>query len=122
MRSRYSRFKEYHTSADNLDFITPIALDETFSMYSRIIEIAELNHRYKNLSPYGEPALGKRGLYKNERVQADFPDIQQAYLWILNYSDGSHDLLDIAEKSGLSFDVIAEAAKILEQHELLEKI
>jgi aminopeptidase-like protein len=121
MRSRYSKFKEYHTSADNLDFITPKALGETFSIYMKVIEIAETNFKYKNLKPYGEPALGKRGLYKNERVQADFPRLQQAYIWVLNYSDESHDLLDIAEKSGLSYEIIADAAKVLESHELLNK-
>ncbi len=121
MRSRYSKFKEYHTSADNLDFIIPKALGETFRSYMKVIEIAERNFKYENLKPYGEPVLGKRGLYRNERVQADFPDIQQAYLWVLNFSDGNHDLLDIAEKSGLSFDIIAEAATILEKHDLLKK-
>lgn len=121
MRSRYWKFKEYHTSADNLDFITPKALGETFSIYLRVIEIAEKNFKYENLKPHGEPALGKRGIYRNERILADFQDIQQAYLWILNFSDENHDLLDIAEKSGLSFDVIAEAATILEKHDLLRK-
>lgn len=122
MRSRYSRFKEYHTSADNLEFITPKALGETFSIYQQVIGVAERNFKYNNLKPFGEPALGKRGLYKNERVQADFPDIQLAYLWVLNFSDGNHDLLDITEKSGLSFDVISEAATILEKHDLIRKI
>ena len=122
MRSRYSRFKEYHTSADNLEFITPKALGETFSIYQQVIGVAERNFKYKNLKPFGEPALGKRGLYKNERVQADFPDIQLAYLWVLNFSDGNHDLLDITEKSGLSFDVISEATTILEKHDLIRKI
>jgi aminopeptidase-like protein len=121
MRSRYWKFREYHSSGDNLDFITPEALGETFSIYLRVIEIAGKNFKYENLKPYGEPALGKRGLYRNERILADFPDIQQAYLWVLNFSDGNHDLLDIAEKSGLSFDVIAEAATILEKHDLLRK-
>lgn len=122
MRTRYSKFKEYHTSADNLEYIKPEALDETYRMYLKVIETAELNATYKNLSPYGEPALGKRGLYKNERVQADFPDIQQAYLWVLNYSDGDHDLLEISKKSGLAFDVIVKAAEDLVEHRLLEKV
>ena len=121
MRSRYSKFKEYHTSADNLDYITPEALDETYRMYLKVIENAELNNTFKNLNPFGEPALGKRGLYRNERVQADFPDIQQAYLWVLNYSDGSNDLLEIAKKSGLPFHVIVQAATDLFNHKLLEE-
>ena len=121
MRSRYSKYKEYHTSADNLDYISPEALDETYRMYLKVIENAELNNTYNNLNPFGEPALGKRGLYRNERVQADFPDIQQAYLWVLNYSDGSNDLLEIAKKSGLPFHVIVQAATDLFNHKLLEK-
>lgn len=122
MRTRYSKYKEYHTSADNLDYITPEALDQTFRVYLQVIETAELNNTFNNLSPFGEPALGKRGLYKNERVQADFPDIQQAYLWVLNYSDGSDDLLEISKKSGLPFQLIVKAATDLFNHRLLEKI
>ena len=120
MRSRYSKFKEYHTSADNLDFITPEALDESYRMYVKVIETAESNNKYKNLNPFGEPALGKRGLYRNERVLADFPEIQHAYLWVLNYSDGFNDLLDIAKRSGLPYQVVVQAANDLLNHELLE--
>jgi aminopeptidase-like protein len=47
--------------------------------------------------------------------------MEAALLWVLNLSDGSHALLDIAERSGLSFDVIQDAAALLAQHELLEE-
>jgi aminopeptidase-like protein len=42
-----------------------------------------------------------------------------AILWILNFSDGEHDLLDIAVRSGFQFDAICEAARLLRKYELL---
>ena len=120
MRSRYNRFDEYHTSADNLDFITAGALEETYYAYLAIIDIAETNLTYRNLQPYGEPNLGKRGLYENQRTLADFPVLQTALLWVLNYSDGRHDLLDIAVRSGIDYNVVRSAAEALQKHNLLE--
>jgi aminopeptidase-like protein len=74
----------------------------------------------RNLKPKGEPRLGKRGLYDligGERVQ----DSQLALLWVLNQSDGRHDLLAIAEKSGLPFSAVRDAATALLQTDLLEE-
>ena len=122
MRSRYNRFDEYHTSADNMDFITAGALDETFRAYLAITEIAETNRTCRNLQPFGEPNLGKRGLYENQRTLADFPALQTALLWVLNYSDGQHDLLDIATRSGIDYEVVRRAAEALSQQNLLETV
>ncbi len=121
MRSRYSKFDQYHTSADDLDFINDTALEEMYQLYLRAIEIAENNHYYITLNPFCEPNLGKRGLFRNSRVLADFPKIQEAYFWVLNYSDGANDLLDIANKSGLPFQVIVQAATDLSSQKLLER-
>ncbi|HBE43229.1 MAG TPA: peptidase M28 [Bacteroidales bacterium] len=121
MRSRYSKFDQYHTSADDLGFIKDSALEEMYQIYLRVIEIVENNFFYRNLNPFCEPNLGKRGLFRNSRVLADFPKIQEAYFWVLNFSDGSNDLLEIAEKSGLPFHVIVQAVTDLCNDKLLEK-
>ncbi len=75
--------------------------------------------RYRNRSPYGEPQLGRRGLYQSV---PDGTNPESAYLWVLNLSDDSHDLLAIAERSGLPFETVREAAQTLEQHDLLERL
>ena len=78
--------------------------------------------RYRNLSPYGEPQLGRRGLYDSLGGRSDTKQAQLAMLWVLNLSDGDHRLLDIAERSGLPFDVVADAARALCDATLLEPV
>src|SRR3984957_5119189 len=63
MRSVWGTFPEYHTSADNLDFLEPKKLGESLPLCLRIFDVLEKNRRYRNLNPYCEPQLGKRDLY-----------------------------------------------------------
>jgi aminopeptidase-like protein len=109
MRSVWGTFPEYHTSADNLDFIQPDKLAESLSICEAIVDVLENNRRYRNTNPYGEPQLGRRGLYRPTGGDPIGPDIE-AYLWVLNWSDGEHALLDIAARSGLPFRIISAAA------------
>lgn len=118
-RSQFGSFPEYHTSADNMDFIEPKYLTESYEVYQRIIEVLEANYCPVNLNPKCEPQLGKRGLYKALGGQSDQHTMQIAMLWVLGYSDGAMSLLEIAEKSDISFDIILKVCKILEQHQLL---
>ena len=67
MRSHHGQFPEYHTSADNLDFVHPDALAGTLEACLRIVDVLEHDGHYRNLSPYGEPMLGRRGLYRRHR-------------------------------------------------------
>ncbi|MGA8212717.1 MAG: DUF4910 domain-containing protein [Candidatus Sulfotelmatobacter sp.] len=118
MRTPHGRFPEYHTSADNLSFVDPAALADTFSRCLAIFNILENNRSYLNQNPKCEPQLGKRGLYG--AIGGSRPkQLEFAMLWVLNLSDGTSSLLDIAEKSGLEFAVIAEAAQLLLRHHLL---
>ena len=109
---RTALFPEYHSSADDLSLVTAEALASSFRHALQIIDIVETNARYRNLSPYGEPQLGRRGLYQSV---PDGTNPESAYLWVLNLSDDSHDLLAIAERSGLPFETVREAAQTLEQ-------
>jgi len=118
-RSLFATFPEYHTSADNLDFIRPEHLELSYKIVASAIDIVENNHRYINLNPKCEPQLGRRGLYAAIGGNADTPVRQMAILWMLNQSDGSNSVLDIAEKSQMPFHVLNEAAKLLVEHELL---
>lgn len=63
MRTRYGKYKEYHTSADNRDFISFEAMEHSVKTYLRIISMLEKNAVYENLLPDCEPQLGKRDLY-----------------------------------------------------------
>jgi aminopeptidase-like protein len=66
-----------------------------------------------NLSPYGEPQLGRRGLYESLGGRSDTKQAQMAMLWVLNLSDGGHSLLDIAQRAGIPFATVADAADAL---------
>jgi len=118
MRSVWGRFPEYHTSADNLDFIRPLQLAGSLRVCTAIVDVLENNRRYCSLNPYCEPQLGRRNLYRStgdDTIGAE----TNARLWVLNLSDGEHTLLDIAERSGISFSAINEAADLLCQNGLL---
>jgi aminopeptidase-like protein len=118
MRSVWGKFPEYHTSADNLDFIQPQQLARSLRVCATILDLLEDDRRYRNLSPYGEPQLGRRNLYQS--VGGDAPGLEiSARLWVLNLSDGEHSLLDIAERSGLPFATIRDAAELLCENKLL---
>jgi aminopeptidase-like protein len=122
MRTPHGRFPEYHTSADDLDFVKPEFLADSFSKYLSTILVLEGNKKYLNASPKCEPQLGKRGLYRATGGQKEGTAYQHAMLWILNLSDGHHTLLDISERSGLGFEVIRNATDMLLQYQLLKEV
>jgi aminopeptidase-like protein len=121
-RSQFGTFPEYHTSADNLDFIRPEHLAASFAMILAAIDIAEHDARHVNLSPKCEPQLGRRGLYGAIGGDKDAAAKNMAMLWVLNLSDGGHSLLDIAERAGLPFATVHETAKLLREHGLLAPV
>jgi aminopeptidase-like protein len=112
MRSVWGTFPEYHTSADNLDFIQPLQLGRSLHACAAIVALLEKNTFYRNQNPYCEPQLGRRGLYRTTGGDSIGDEIS-ARLWVLNLSDGNHSLLDIAERSGLPFHAIHQAAEVL---------
>lgn len=118
-RSLYGEFPEYHTSADNLDFIKPEYLEQSYNLIIQAIEIAERNWTPINLSPKGEPQLGRRGLYGNTGGDRNAAKNAMTMLWVLNLADGDHSLLDMAERAGLPFAQLADAAERLRDAGLL---
>jgi aminopeptidase-like protein len=121
-RTPHGRFPQYHTSADNLDFVTAEALAGSLGMYLSVLQILEQNRTYLNLHPHCEPQLGKRGLYRSLGGLPDAGQRELAMLWVLNQSDGEHSLLDIAERSGLEFPLLAQAARSLSAERLLRVV
>jgi len=121
-RSIYARYPEYHTSADDLEFVKKEFLYDSFEKYQSIICILEENKTYVSLNQKCEPNLGKRGLYNmigGVRNDSDKID-ETAMLWVLNLSDGKNSLISIAEKSGFSFKIIKKASDALYENNLLK--
>jgi aminopeptidase-like protein len=119
-RTPFGCYPEYHTSADNLDFLHPTSLADSLEKYLAVIDVLENNKTYLNAGPKCEPQLGKRGLYRAVGGSAGIEFNEFALLWVLNLSDGKHTLLDIAERSGMKFDLIQAAANALWQNGLLK--
>jgi aminopeptidase-like protein len=120
-RTSHDRYVENHTSADNLDFVRPEYLADSLAHYVGVVNVLERNRTYVNLKPKCEPQLGKRGLYGAFGGKKDANRYEVAMFWVLNFSDGQHTLLDIADRSGFDFDVIAQTAATLAEHGLLEE-
>lgn len=118
MRSQHGQFPEYHTSADTPDFVTPDALAGTLSMLLSVFDLLEHDGRYLNLHPKGEPQLGRRGLYSSTGGGSP-REVEMAMLWVLNLSDGQASLLDIAQRAGMPFATVREAAERLRRQDLL---
>lgn len=121
-RTPHGEFPEYHTSADNCEFVRPEQLAESLELYQQVLMVLEGNQRYRNLQPYGEPQLGRRGLYGAVKGAGNPREAEMALLWVLSYSDGQHDLLAIAERSRLPFTVLRRAADQLLAAELLAPV
>lgn len=121
MRSVWGTFPQYHTSADNLDFIRPEKLAGSLRMCVAVTDLLENNRRYLNRKPFCEPQLGRRGLYGSTGGAGIGAEIN-ARLWVLNQSDGTNSLLDIAERSGLPFALIRDAADLLREAGLLAEV
>ena len=120
-RTPHAQYPEYHTSADNLDFVKESKLVESLELLLCVFSILENDTTYLNLKPKGEPQLGKRGLFRGISGQSKMKNYQMALLWVLNLSDGKNSLLEISDRSSLDFNEIKFAADALENVELIEK-
>lgn len=118
MRGVHGEFPEYHTSNDNPDFLKPHSLAETVSVLRQVFEVLEHNGTFLNAQPFCEPQLGKRGLYRSTGGTGPNSE-NMAMLWLLNQSDGSQSLLDVARRSDIAFGTVARAAQALAQAGLL---
>jgi aminopeptidase-like protein len=121
MRSMYGSYPEYHTSLDNRELLSIAALRESIDVYERILRVLDTNRRYISRTPMCEPQLASRGLYGTlgTRESTSFTD---ALLWVLNYADGEHDLLDVADLSGISLPELANAARACYDARLLDEV
>jgi aminopeptidase-like protein len=115
-RTPHGEYPQYHTSDDDLSFVRPEALEESLQALTDIVDALELDARFRSTAPFGEPHLGRRGLYDGR------PDERSALLWVLNLADGGHPLIEVAERAGLPFKTIREAAERLRDAGLLEQI
>ena len=121
MRTPHGQYPEYHSSADNLDFVKRDSLASSYGRCLEVFELLEHDRTYLNQNPKCEPQLGRRGLYRSIAGQQEKQSKELALLWVLNGSDGRQTLLDIADRASLPFENILAAARELEQVGLLKE-
>ena len=119
MRSPNGSFPEYHTSADSLSLVRPEHLARSFAVLEQIVDVIEGDATYRSTCPYGEPQLGRRGLYRSIGGGTEHPFDQMALLWVLNLADGRHSLLDIAKRARMPFTTVRIAVDVLVKAGLL---
>ena len=95
MRSKFNEYPEYHTSLDNLNFISPEGLLGGFEINRLAIQAIE-NNKYYKTNILCEPQLSKRGMYSAIGNMHNYK--KNLYLEVLTWCDGRNDLLEIAEK------------------------
>lgn len=114
-RSKYAEYPEYHTSADNMDFITPEGLQGAYDVMVKVIDALENNFHYRMICK-GEPQLGKRGLYPTVSQKGSYDAIMSLKNFIA-YADGKNDLIDISNIIGVPVEeLIAIKEKLLDGH------
>ncbi len=118
MRSKYGTYPEYHTSLDDLEFVTPAGLGQTIDAYARVIDIVEANQFPRTLT-LGEPQLGKRGLYSNLSKVGSAADAMTMRN-LIAYADGSQDLITLAELFDCDVADLAGLLAQLTQHGVME--
>jgi aminopeptidase-like protein len=121
-RTPHGMFPEYHTSADDMQLITPESLADSLKALLEVLDVLEQDGCYENLNPKCEPQLGRRGVYGKLGGVPDPGPASRAMLWVLSLADERHSLLDIAERAHVPFATIREAASVLEQTGLLRPI
>lgn len=121
MRSPHAGYPEYHTSADNLQLVTPASLAQSWRVCQKIADVWEAHRYFENLNPHCEPQLGRRGLYQAIGGDSQQNLLQQAFLWVLSYADGVHALWEIADRAQLPLDILCRAVQILCEHGLLQE-
>jgi aminopeptidase-like protein len=123
MRSVHGTFPEYHTSADNCDFVKPEALDQSYEVVATLLDLLDANWTYVRTDGRGEPQLGRRGLYRAIAGQKEAGGASQMdLLWLLNLADGNYSLLEMAERAGIPFGRLQKAVRLALDADLIREV
>jgi aminopeptidase-like protein len=122
MRSTWDQFPEYHTSADDLSFVTADALGESLEMYYRIVEALEAAETFCTTVPYCEPQLSPRGLYPTTGALRNVAQSRRDMMFLLNWCDGQDDLLAGADRIERPIWVLRPIVDKLVGHDLLSRV
>ena len=115
-KTKYGEYAEYHTSLDDLNFITPRGLAESLDFYKSIVNVLEDN-RTPKINTLGEPQLGKRNLYPNTSIKSN--QSARQLMNVVSFLDGRHNVKEIAGLLSLSELEVLQIIEVLQKNELL---
>ena len=132
-RTVYQDYPEYHTSLDNKEFMKIERVQDSANQIFELINELENESFYLNLKPDCEPQLGKRNLYpninskltreeKSNDILIDGREFNKFSMILLNYSDGTFSLEELAAKYNIDYSVAFKVAEILEKNKLIKKL
>ena len=116
-RSKYHEYPEYHTSADNMELISPEGLQGSLEVMVKVVNALEHNAYYQ-MTCKCEPQLGKRGLYPTISQKGTYSDVR-AMQHFTAYADGRNDLIGISNILDIPVDVLIPIKDKLMEHHLL---
>jgi aminopeptidase-like protein len=119
MRSKYGEYPEYHTSADDLQLVTPSGLQGAYEALRDCLLLLERNEVLRTTTPC-EPQLGRRGLYPTISQKGSARGRVRDMMNILAYADGTRDLIDLADTIGLPALGCLPIVETLERAGLIE--
>ena len=120
MRSKYGTYPEYHTSLDDLTFVTPSGLAGGYKVLKLCIELLEANDRWV-VNTVGEPQLGRRGLYPTTSLKGSATSVS-VLRDVVTYCDGNHDVLDLCDRIGVESTQVLRALDELQEHDIVRKV
>lgn len=119
-RTKYAEFKEYHTSLDNLNFISPQGLAGALNACFELVRNLEISKTFKCCCVC-EPNLGKRGLYPT--ISQNFiPHFTKHLVNFLAFCDGKNDVIDIASRLGVKAYELENSIEALLKHKLIKRV
>lgn len=118
-RSKYGEFPEYHTSADNMELISPEGLYGAYEVMQQFVMALEYNRYYK-INCLCEPQLGKRGLYPTVSRKGIYDEVKKLTNFIA-YADGKRDLISISNKINVPVSELIQNIEKLKASGLLEE-
>ena len=117
-RSKFGEYPEYHTSADDMNLITPLGFQGSYEVLTKVIQALEYNEYYR-MKVLGEPQLGKRGLYPTISQKGSYDSVK-AMTDLIAYADGKNDLIDISNTIGVSVNELIHIVETLVDNKLME--
>jgi aminopeptidase-like protein len=120
MRSKYDTYPEYHSSLDNLDFISPTGLGGGYEIYRKIIHLLEVNSVFA-VTTICEPRLGIHNLYPDLSRKETSPGVVPL-INFMAFADGKNDIITISDRINVPVEQCIDIAHRLYEAGLLRTV